>query len=163
MMFVRRIGSTAAALACALALAGCGDDNNGSSTTPTPVPPTTGPAFSVTGTVFETAPTASTRVPEAEVQLTGGLAYGTGSDGAFTIPNVTNGTYTLNIRKAGFISQTVPVTIAGANVSGVTRAPAISSCPSTPSVSPANAWTRGLPSSAIASESKNSTLRPPRP
>ena len=121
MMLVRRISSTAAGLACVFALAGCGDSDNASSTTPTPSPvPPTGPGFSVSGTVFETAPTTSTRVPEAEVQLTGGLAYGTGSDGTFTIPNVANGTYTLNIRKAGYISQTVPVTVAGANVSGLT-------------------------------------------
>jgi hypothetical protein len=123
MMLVRRLGSTAVGLACALALAGCGDKNDASSPTPVTTPnpsPAAGPTFSVSGTVFESAPTTSTRVPEAEVQLNGGAAYGTGSDGTFTIPNVANGTYTLNIRKAGFNSQTVAVTVAGANVTGLT-------------------------------------------
>ena len=123
MISVCRIGSAAAGLVCVLALAGCGDSDDASSPTPvtTPSPsPAPGPAFSVSGTVFESAPTTSTRVPEAEVQLTGGAAYGTGSDGTFTIPNVANGTYTLTIRKAGFNATTVPVTVAGANVSGLT-------------------------------------------
>jgi hypothetical protein len=59
-------------------------------------------------------------VPEAEVQLTGGVATGSISDGTFTIPNVTNGTYSLRIAKAGYETQTRPVTVAGANVGGIT-------------------------------------------
>src|SRR5438552_5351141 len=57
----------------------------------------------------------------------------------------------------------MPLAQARSRVSGATYAPAISSRPSTPSVSPASAWIPGFPSSAIASESRNSTLRPPRP
>jgi len=43
------------------------------------------------------------------------------------------------------------------------RVRCVASWPSTPSVSPASACTPGSPSSATASASKNSTLRPPRP
>jgi hypothetical protein len=109
-----------AGLACGVVFIGCGDDETASQTpvAPSPTPPS-GPAFSVTGTVSETAPTTNTRVPEAEVQLNVGAAYGTGADGTFTIPNVSNGTYTLNVRKAGYNSQTTQVTVAGANLSGV--------------------------------------------
>ncbi len=52
---------------------------------------------------------------------------------------------------------------ARASVSGPAMAPAISSTPSTPSVSPAIAWTLLRPSRPTASDSRNSTLRPPRP
>src|SRR5690606_5245958 len=54
----------------------------------------------------------------------------------------------------------MPFAQARDSVSGATKAPAISSRPSTPSVSPATAWTPGVPSSASASDSRNSTLRP---
>jgi hypothetical protein len=108
-----------AGLACGVLLTGCGKSES-PSPTPGPSPtPVAGPTFSVTGTVFETAPTTSTRVSEAEVQLNVGAAYGTGADGTFTIPNVSNGTYTLNIRKAGYISQTTQVTVASGNPSGI--------------------------------------------
>ena len=105
-----------------LAVIGC---QKNESTAPTPVAtptptPTPGATFSVSGTISETAPTTSTRVPEAEVQLTGGVAVGSGADGTFTIPGVANGTYTLNIRKAGFNSLTQSITVAGANVTGLT-------------------------------------------
>jgi hypothetical protein len=95
-----------------------------SSPSPTPTPPTTtppptGPTFTVSGTVFETAPTASTRVPEAEVQLSGGVATGSIGDGTFTVPNVANGTYTLRVAKAGYETATQTVTVSGGNVSGI--------------------------------------------
>lgn len=118
-----RMTALVAGLACGVLFTGCGSSESTSPTpvtTPSPTPtPAPGPTFSVTGTVSETAPTTSTRVPEAEVQLNTGAAYGTGADGTFTIPNVSNGTYTLNIRKAGFVSQTTQVTVAGGNLSGV--------------------------------------------
>ncbi len=50
-----------------------------------------------------------------------------------------------------------------ASVSGCSTAPALSSVPSIPSVSQAMAQIPGAPSSAIASDSRNSALRPPRP
>jgi hypothetical protein len=114
--------SAAVMLACALAVAGC--ENNATVAAPTPAPtptptPTPAPAFTVSGTIFETVPTASTRVPSAEVQLTGGVATGSSDDGTFTIPNVTSGSYTLRIAKAGYETQTQPVTVTGANVSGI--------------------------------------------
>src|SRR3954452_7336526 len=56
-----------------------------------------------------------------------------------------------------------PFWAARARVSGVMSAPATSSAPSTPSVSPATAKTPGRPSNSTASDSRNSTLRPPRP
>jgi hypothetical protein len=109
-----------------LALAGCEKNEATSPTpvatpapTPTPTPAPSGPTFSVSGTISQTAPRATTRVPEAEVQLTGGVATGSVADGTFTIPNVANGSYTLRIAKAGFETQTVPVTVSGGNVSGL--------------------------------------------
>lgn len=87
--------------------------------TPAPTPAPSGPTFSVSGTIFQTAPRATTRVPEAEVQLSGGVAAGSVSDGTFTIPNVANGGYTLRVAKAGFETQNVPVTVSGGNVTGL--------------------------------------------
>ena len=86
---------------------------------PTPAPAPAGPTFTVSGTVSETAPTTSTRVPEAEVQLSGGVATGSVGDGTFTIPNVASGTYTLRVAKAGYETATPTVTVSGANVSGI--------------------------------------------
>jgi hypothetical protein len=120
-----RMAALVGGLACGVLFTGCSDNEATSPTpvaTPSPSPtptPTAGPTFSVTGTVSESAPTTTTRVPEAEVQLNTGAAYGTGSDGTFTIPNVSNGTYTLNVRKAGYVSQTTQVTVAGGNLAGV--------------------------------------------
>jgi hypothetical protein len=89
------------------------------SPTPSPTPAPTAPTFSVSGTIFETEPTASTRVPDAEVQLTGGVATGSVADGTFTIPNVANGTYTLRIAKSAYETQTRTVTVNGGNVIGL--------------------------------------------
>ena len=49
------------------------------------------------------------------------------------------------------------------SVSGVTMAPAASSVPSIPSLSPAMAQTLASPAMATAKPSRNSVLRPPRP
>ena len=54
------------------------------------------------------------------MQLSGGIAVGSGADGTFTVPGVANGTYTLNVRKAGFNSLTQSVTVAGGSVTGLT-------------------------------------------
>lgn len=125
MVEVRRIVPLAV-VACAL-LVGCGDSNETTpaptavapTPAPTPTPTPTAPTFTVSGTLFETAPRATQRVPEAEVQLSGGIATGSTSDGTFTIPNVAAGTYTLRVAKAGYETKTVPVTVSGANVSGI--------------------------------------------
>ena len=116
--------SAAVALACALAVAGCEKNEPTAAPTPAPTPtpvppPVAAPTFTVSGTIFETVPTASTRVGDAEVQLSGGVATGSISDGSFTIPNVQNGTYTLRIAKAAYETQTRNVTVSGANVSGI--------------------------------------------
>src|SRR6478672_10240286 len=55
-----------------------------------------------------------------------------------------------------------PLARARASVSGVKTAPAISSAPSTPSVSADRPQMPDAPSAAIASASRYSTLRPPR-
>jgi hypothetical protein len=116
-----------AVLSCALAVAGCESSETTTAATPAPTPtptststpPPAAPTYAVSGTIFETAPTASTRVPEAEVQLTGGVATGSISDGTFSIPDVASGTYTLRIAKSGYETQTRSVTVSGANVSGI--------------------------------------------
>jgi hypothetical protein len=116
------------ALVAALMLGACDSDDPSEAATPVaptpaptaaPPPAPAGPAFTVSGTVFETAPTASTRVPDAEVQLSGGVATGSIADGTFTVPNVANGTYTLRIAKAGYETATRTVTVSGGNVSGI--------------------------------------------
>lgn len=118
--------SAALSLTCALALGGCEKNEATAAATPAPTPapapapaPAPTPTFTVSGTAFETVPTASTRVPDAEVQLSGGVATGSVSDGTFTIPNVANGSYTLRIAKAGYETQTRSVTVTGANVGGI--------------------------------------------
>ena len=73
-----------------------------------PDPAPAGPTFTVSGTISETAPTTSTRVGSAEVQLSGGVATGSGGDGTFTIPNVANGSYTLRVAKAGYETRRRP-------------------------------------------------------
>ena len=57
----------------------------------------------------------------------------------------------------------IPRPAARNRVSGATTAPAASPAPSTPSVSAASAKTPGKPSNSTARDSRNSTLRPPRP
>lgn len=114
------------AVISALTLTACDSDDPAAppaATAPTPVPTPppapAGPTFTVSGTISETAPTTSTRVPEAEVQLSGGVATGSIGDGTFTIPNVASGTYTLRVAKAGYETATPSVTVSGANVSGI--------------------------------------------
>ncbi len=126
MLVVRRIVPVALALACALFVSACEKKDETTSPTPvaaapapTPAPAPAAPSYSVSGTIFETAPTASQRVPEAEVQLTGGVASGSVGDGTFTIPNVPSGTYTLRIAKSGYETQTTSVTVSGADVTGL--------------------------------------------
>jgi len=127
MLLARRIAPVVLGLVCALVVSACGD-NEAETPAPTPVAPAPTPAptpapsapgFSVSGTIFETAPTASTRVGEAEVQLTGGVATGSTGNGTFTVPNVPAGTYTLRIAKAGYETQTRSVTVSGADVTGI--------------------------------------------
>ena len=129
-MFVaRRMALVVLGLVCALLVSACGDtDEDTPASAPTPVAPAptpaptpapAGPTYSVSGTISETAPTASTRVPDAEVQLTGGVATGTTGNGTFTIPNVAAGTYTLRIAKAAYETQTRSVTVSGADVTGI--------------------------------------------
>jgi len=128
MLFARRMAPVVFGLVCALVVTACGDNDNETSAptpvanptpTPTPTPTPSAPTFSVSGTIFETAPTASTRVAEAEVQLSGGVATGSVSNGTFTIANVPAGTYTLRIAKAAYETQTRSVTVSNADVTGI--------------------------------------------
>jgi len=127
MVFARRIAPVVLGLVCALVLSACEKDEDDApaptpvapAPTPAPTPAPSAPGFSVSGTIFETAPTASTRVGDAEVQLTGGVATGSIGDGTFTVPNVVAGTYTLRVAKAGYETHTRSVTVSGADVSGI--------------------------------------------
>lgn len=127
MLVVRRMAPVVLGLVCALVVTACEKNEDETSTptpvaptpTPTPTPTPSAPVFTVSGTIFETAPTASTRVPDAEVQLTGGVATGSISNGTFTIPNVPAGTYTLRIAKAAYETHTRSVTVSGADVTGI--------------------------------------------
>ena len=123
MIEVRRV-LPALAVVSALMLAACDSNQSPAPTpvatpTPTPTPAPSAPTFTVSGTISETAPTTSTRVGSAEVQLSGGVATGSSADGTFTIPNVTSGTYTLRVAKAAYETTTQTVTVSGANVSGI--------------------------------------------
>jgi hypothetical protein len=123
----RRLAVVVLGLVCAFVVSGCENKEEESpaptpvtsAPTPAPAPAPAAPTFSVSGTISETAPTASTRVGDAEVQLSGGVATGSVADGTFTIPNVTSGSYSLRIAKSGYETQTIPVTVAGANVTGI--------------------------------------------
>jgi hypothetical protein len=114
----------ALAVVSALMLVACDSNESPAPTpvatpTPTPTPAPSAPTFTVSGTISETAPTTSTRVGSAEVQLSGGVAMGSSADGTFTIPNVASGTYTLRVAKAAYETTTQTVTVSGANVSGI--------------------------------------------
>jgi hypothetical protein len=125
MVEVRRVAPVAVVVACALLLGACSKSNTPAPTpvattpTPTPTPTPSAPVFTVSGTIFETAPRASQRVGDAEVQLSGGVATGSVADGTFTIPNVPAGTYTLRVAKASYETRTVSVTVSGADVTGI--------------------------------------------
>jgi hypothetical protein len=125
MVEVRRIVPIGAVVACALMLAACASSETPAPTpvtqtpAPTPTPTPSAPTFTVSGTIFETPPRATQRVGDAEVQLSGGVATGSVSNGTFTIPSVASGSYTLRIAKAGYETRTVSVNVSGADVSGL--------------------------------------------
>jgi hypothetical protein len=103
-------------LAFVLVLAGCSDSDDDPVSPTAPTPPAA--TFSVSGTVSETAPTASKRVEG--VQVTSGTATATtNSNGAFTLTGVASGVQTLTFTKADYVTTTRQVTVAGANVTGV--------------------------------------------
>jgi hypothetical protein len=83
----------------------------------TPEPPK--PTFQVTGTVSETAPTASRRVSAVQVAIAGGPAATTDAGGVFTLTGVLAGTHTVTLSKADYTTQAVTVTVGSSNVSGV--------------------------------------------
>ena len=122
--------SAAVLLSCALAVAGC-EKNETVGRTHTRalrrrrhrrLRPS--PTFTVSGTIFETAPTASTRVRDAEVQLSGGVATGTSADGTFTIPNVDERHLYVANRQGGLRNADPTVTVSGANVGRIVGEPA---------------------------------------
>jgi hypothetical protein len=73
----------------------------------------------VSGTVFETAPTASKRVAGVQVTAPGGLSATTGADVTFTLTGVPAGSQTLTFARSEFQTGTTSVTVASADVSGV--------------------------------------------
>jgi hypothetical protein len=101
-----------------LTLYGCGDSDSPTSPSPTPGPnPTPGSStFTITGTVAQTAPTAHRTIEGAQVTLSTGLQTTTNAQGVFTFANVANGSYLLTAQAADHQEQTLPVTVAGANL-----------------------------------------------
>ncbi len=123
---MNRLSCVSFALVLACAVAACDDGPSAPTPTPTPPPtttpaptPTPTPTFSVSGTISETAPTASRRVEGVQVSLSNGPSATTGGDGTFTITGVANGTYTLTAAKAEYDTRTTSVTVASGDVSGV--------------------------------------------
>lgn len=100
-----------------LLLTACSDSSEPATpAAPTPAPPAT---FTVSGTIFETAPTTGTPVSGAHVAV-GPVAAVTNASGAFTVSGVPAGSYTLTAAKADFETRTLAVTVSTANVSGLT-------------------------------------------
>ena len=109
---------------CAVFIAACENNPAAPTTTPAPAPtpaptPPPAPTFTVSGTVSETAPTASNRIGDVQVALSGGPSTTTAGDGTFTITGVTAGTYTLTASKTDFDTRTLQVTVGNSNVSGL--------------------------------------------
>ena len=109
---------------CAVFLAACEKNPAAPTTTPAPAPtpaptPPPAPTFTVSGTISETAPTASNRIGDVQVALSGGPSTTTAGDGTFTLTGVTAGTYTLTASKADFDTRTMQVIVGTSNVSGL--------------------------------------------
>jgi hypothetical protein len=117
-------------LTCTLLFAACDDSTSPTApstpppatssptppTTPTPTPP---PTFTVTGTIFETAPTANRRLESVQVTAANGPAGTSNGNGDFTVTGVLAGTQTLTVTKTDYETQTVSINVANADVSGV--------------------------------------------
>src|SRR5262245_46579053 len=75
------------------------------------------PPLTLSGTVSETAPTASTRIANATVTIVDGSHAGrsasTDGDGAFHLPSLYPGTIRINVQAAGYIeeSRSIPLAV----------------------------------------------------
>jgi len=93
--------------------ASCGDDRGGSPATPSPMPQTQ--TFTLSGTVSETAPTASTRIAGAAVMAIAGLENAgpsttTDANGAFQL-SLAPGAYTVRAYAEHYVEQSQPLTL----------------------------------------------------
>lgn len=120
---MQRFRACIAVLVCTLAIAACDSSSPAAPTpaaTPAPTPPPApAPTFSVSGTISETAPTASRRVDGVQVALSGGPSATTAGDGTFTIAGAAAGTYTLTASKTDYETHTMSVTVGSADVTGL--------------------------------------------
>jgi hypothetical protein len=99
----------------------CGDDSGGapspaSPTAPTPAPPAQ--TWTLSGTVTETAPTASTRIAGATITAVAGLdadgpSVTTDANGVFQLAALAAGSYTIRARAANYVETSQPLTLAG--------------------------------------------------
>lgn len=122
MIGLRRVGSFGISLALALALSGCSNSSPTAPTqTPAPTPsPTPSPAtFVISGTVFETAPTATTSVEGVTMTLSGGQSATTDGGGAFAVAGVASGTYTLTASRSDYETTTAQVDVTSGDLSGI--------------------------------------------
>lgn len=116
--------SFALMVACAVTVAACDDGPSAPTSTPAPAPapapaPTPAPTFRVSGTITETAPTATRPVENVQVALSNGPSASSSGDGSFSISGVTAGTYTLTATKADYNTTTMSVTVGSSDVSGL--------------------------------------------
>jgi hypothetical protein len=99
----------------------CGDDSGGVPSPANPIAPTPAPpaqTWTLSGTVTETAPTASTRIAGATVTAVAGLdadgqSVTTDANGAFRFAVLAAGNYTIRARAANYIESSQPLTLAG--------------------------------------------------
>ena len=104
-----------------MAAVACGGDSGGapspaSPTAPTPAPPAQ--TWTLSGTVAETAPTASTRIAGATITAVAGLdadgaSVTTDANGVFQLAALAAGTYTIRTRAANYVESSQPLTLAG--------------------------------------------------
>jgi hypothetical protein len=113
----RALRSVGICLALALALSACGDSDSPTAPSPNPTPAPGASTFTITGTVSQTAPTTHRRLEGAQVMLSTGTSATTNAQGVFTLSGVAPGSYLLTVSLADHDAQTIPVAVAGANLS----------------------------------------------
>jgi carboxypeptidase family protein len=96
----------------------CGDGDRGSPNSPTPTPAAPTQTWTLSGTVTETFPTASTRIAGATITAIAGLAAdgpSTTSDasGGFRLAGLAAGNYTIRGRAANYAESSQPVSLTG--------------------------------------------------
>jgi hypothetical protein len=117
MNVLRAIRSAGICLALAATLSACGDSDSPTSPTPNPTPAPAASTFTITGTVSQTAPTATRRLEGAQAVLSTGTSATSNAQGVFTFTGVAPGSYLVTVSLADHEPQSIPVTVSGANVS----------------------------------------------